>query len=72
MSSQTEYFDELLKQGQVNICPSCFKEGARKHLCPNAVFLMPEKVLVCCYLGDKHEITTKKFNKKVKQMKMKK
>ena len=63
------HIDELLKQGQVNICPSCFKTGTRKRFCRNMVLLLPEKVLVCCCLGDKHEIAEKMFKKKVEAMK---
>ena len=64
-----EYINELLKQGQLNICPECFKNGERKQFCTNAVVLLPEKVLVCCHLGDKHEITAEEFEKKVEVFK---
>ena len=64
------YINDLLKQGQVNICPACFKAGKRKKLCTNFVVLLPEKQMVCCYLGDKHEITAKEFKKKVKDLKL--
>jgi hypothetical protein len=68
------YIDALLSQGQgkLNICPECFDRGSRKYLCTNAVVLMPEKVLVCCYLGDKHDLSRKEFRKKVRDMKKKK
>ena len=73
MPSQ-QYFDTLIKQGQDNlhICPDCFASGTRKRFCTNAVVLMPEKVIVCCYLGDKHEISRTEFRKKVREMKNKK
>ena len=53
----------------VNICPSCLLLPERKKCCKNAVLLMPEKVLVCCYLGDKHEISHEKFEEKVRELK---
>jgi hypothetical protein len=67
------YINELLSQGQenLNICPKCFG-GERKYLCTNMVILMPEQVLVCCYLGDKHELSRKAFRKKVRELKNKK
>ena len=66
-----KYIEQLLEQGQVNICPECFKTGKREEFCTNAVVLLPEKVLVCCYLGDKHEITAEEFEKKVAALKKK-
>ena len=65
------YFTDLLSQGagNMNICPTCFANGRRARYCPNAVVLMPQKVLVCCYLGDKNEISKAKFKKKVREMK---
>ena len=66
------YFDELLKQGQLNICPTCFKNGEREPMCTNAVLLMPEEVLVLCCLGIKHEVSTEAFEKLVQEVKNKK
>ena len=65
-----EYIHQLISQGQnrLNICPNCFANGTRERLCKNAVFLRPENVLVCCWLGDKHEITQEEFRRKVREM----
>jgi hypothetical protein len=65
------YINELLSQGQgnLNICPECFARGQRKYVCANMVYLIPENVLVCCYLGDKHELPRMEFRKKVRDMK---
>ena len=75
MSSSTidAYLEKLLSQGQgnLNICPDCFRRGTRKYLCTNMVHLTPEKVLVCCYLGDKHEVSRKVFRKKLRELKKK-
>ena len=72
MSSQeyTDYFTSLLANGEDNlhICPSCFEHGRRKHRCTNMVFLL-EDGLVCCYLGDKYEISEEAFSKKVAELK---
>ena len=64
-----EYFNQLISQGQdsLNICPNCFANG-RERLCKNAVYLRPENVMVCCWLGDKHEITQEEFRRKVREM----
>ncbi len=72
-ANERVYFTELLSQGQenLNICPTCFKNQKRKKCCTNMVMLCPEKVLVCCYLGDKHEISKNAFKKKIKEMKRK-
>ncbi len=67
-----EYLEQLLQQGQVNICPKCFKAGKREKFCTNAVVLQPENVLVCCYLGNKNEITTEEFQKKIEDLKKEK
>ena len=74
MSTPTQqewYLKKLLEQGQdnLNICPSCFKNNKRAKLCTNPVVLLPEKVLVCCYLGARNEISSKQFEKKVSEMK---
>ena len=68
------YIKKLLSQGQenLNICPECFTKGVRKEWCTNMVVLMPEKVLVCCCLGNKHEVSRKEFRKKVRYLKSKK
>ena len=65
------YFAKLMTQGtdNLNICPTFFAAGKRKKLCSCPVLLSPESVIVCCYLGDKHEITEKEFVKKVAEMK---
>ena len=67
------YLDKLLAQGQenLNICPNCFQRGWRKKCCTNVVLLKPEMVLVCCWLGDKHELSAKVFKKKVRDLKKK-
>ena len=76
MSSEipADYLNALLSQGQqnLNICPECFNKGGRKEWCTNMVVLMPEKVLVCCCLGNKHEVSRKEFRKKVRHLKSKK
>ena len=72
LNENSEYIDQLLSQGDgnLNICPDCFESGVRKFCCKNLVVLrVPETVLVCCYLGDKHELTRKAFRKKVKELK---
>ena len=66
------YTEQLLSQGQdnLNICPECFANNKqRKRCCKNMVVLVPDNVLVCCYLGDKNEITKAKFKKKVRELK---
>ena len=67
-----QYLEELLTQGAVNICPKCFKAGNREKFCTNAVVIQPENLLVCCYLGDKHELTAQEFRKKVADLKKEK
>jgi hypothetical protein len=70
-SEKDRYFDELLSQGNnnLNICPTCFRRGVRTPNCKNGVILLPEKVLVCCWLGDKHEISKEAFEAKVAALK---
>ena len=70
MSMSPDYIDGLLSQGQgnLNICPDCFRRGERQYLCTNPVILMPEKIVVCCYLGDKHDLSRKVFRKKVRDL----
>ena len=65
---QENYLKQLMGQGQenLNICPECFKNGQRKKYCTNVVLLRPEMVPVCCYLGDKHELSKNVFEKKVR------
>ena len=65
------YISTLLAQGQDNlhICPNCFRDGTRKKFCCNLVVLKQEKVLVCCYIGDKYSISKEAFDKKVLEMK---
>ena len=66
------YMEQLLSQGQdnLNICPECFANNKqRKRCCKNMVVLAPDNVMVCCYLGDKNEITKAKFKKKVRELK---
>ena len=73
MSTQQEklYLRTLLAQGQenLNICPTCFRRGERNPGCTNLVVLMPEKVLVCCCLGNKHEVTEEEFEAQVAYVK---
>ena len=69
---EQKYFKELLEQAQVNICPTCFRNGTRAPLCTNAVLLMPEEVLVLCCLGNKHEVSKEVFEKKLKEVQNKK
>ena len=68
-SNIMDYMDQLLSQGQdsLNICPDCFANKKRKYCCENMVVL--DNVLVCCYLGDKHEISKAKFKKKMRELK---
>ena len=62
------YFLKLHDQGNVKMCPSCFENGERlKEFCCNPV-LMPEG-LVCCYFGNKEELTKKQFKEKIKKLK---
>ena len=73
MSTPTQqewYLKKLLEQGQdnLNICPSCFKNNKRAKLCKNAVLLLPDEVFVCCYLGNKHEISREEFFKNFEEM----
>ena len=65
------YISTLLAQCQDNlhICPNCFRDGTRKKFCCNLVVLKQEKVLVCCYIGDKYSISKEAFDKKVLEMK---
>ena len=72
MKAEEQYTEQLLSQGQdnLNICPECFANNKRrKRCCKNMVVLLPDNVLVCCYLGDKNEITKAKFKKKVRELK---
>ena len=73
MSSQeskvTEYLAKLSTQSVKNICPSCLRDGMRKKFCSNLVLLPTEMKMVCCYLGDKEEISKKAFKKKLKKFK---
>ena len=75
MSANQEklYMRSLLAQGQgnLNICPTCFLSGVRTPGCTNLVVLLPEKVLVCCCLGNKHEVTPEEFEAQVAAMKAK-
>ena len=70
-TDQNDYFTQLLQNGQdnLNICPSCFENNQRKKCCANAVVLMPQKIMVCCYLGDKNSIGREEFVEKVREMK---
>jgi hypothetical protein len=63
------YFDALIAQGDTSICPECFRNNrTRRRCCKNAVLLMPQEVLVCCYLGDKNDITEAQFNRKCAEL----
>ena len=67
-----DYITRLLAQGQgnLNICPDCLRRGQRKFCCTNLVVIQDNGTkLVCCYFGDKHELTTKEFRKKVRVFK---
>ena len=64
-----DYITRLLAQGQgnLNICPDCLQRGQRKYCCANMVVIHDNgPKLVCCYLGDKHDLTRKEFRKKVR------
>ena len=66
------YFAQLLAQTEKNICPSCFAAQRRKKYCRNMVGIEDNGPrLVCCWLGDKSELTPEAFAKKVEQMKRK-
>ena len=70
--AEETYMEQRLSQGQdnLNICPECFANNKqRKRCCKNMVVLVPDNVMVCCYLGDKNEITKAKFKKKVRELK---
>jgi len=72
LKAEETYTEQLLSQGQdnLNICPECFANNKqRKRCCKNMVVLVPDNVMVCCYLGDKNEITKAKFKKKVRELK---
>ena len=70
-NDETQYFKDLVNQGQdnLNICPQCFAANERKKFCINAVYLKQDKVMCCCYLGDKNEITEEAFAQKVRALK---
>ena len=63
------YIEELLAQGpeNYNTCPTCLKNGKRKKFCTNMVVV--EGNLCCCYFGDKNQISSRAFKKKIKAMK---
>ena len=65
-----DYIKRLLAQGQglLHICPDCLRRGQRKFCCTNLVVIHDNGTLrnVCCYLGDKHDLTRKEFRKKVR------
>jgi len=58
-SQEQWYIEQLLSQGQdnLNICPSCFKDGNRNPNCTNAVVVKIDGKhrLVCCALGSREE-----------------
>ena len=67
-----EYIDKLLAQENNTICPSCYEVGERKPLCRNMVLHRGEDgklVLVCCWLGDKHELSPEAFQAKLEAFK---
>jgi hypothetical protein len=66
-----EYIEQLLNQGNSTICPSCHDDGERKPLCRNMVLHRGEDgdhVLVCCWLGDKNELSPEAFAAKLEAM----
>ena len=68
-SVQREYVASLLGQGDASICPSCYRQGRRKRFCTNAVVLQEDGVkLVCCWIGDKNEISAEAFETKLREM----
>ena len=65
-----EYLAQLLAPSEKNICPSCFAAQRRKKYGRNMVVIEDNgPKLVCCWLGDKDEITPEAFAKKVEKMK---
>jgi hypothetical protein len=67
-----EYINKLLAQENHTICPSCYEAGERKPLCRNMVLHRKEDgkpALVCCWLGDKHEISPEAFQVKLEAFK---
>ena len=70
MSAMELYYAQLLAQTEKNICPSCFAAQRRKKYCRNMIVIEDDgPQLVCCWLGDKNEITPDAFAKKVEKMK---
>ena len=64
------YLAPLLAQNENNICPSCFASQRRRKYCRNMVIIEDDgPQLVCCWLGDKNEITPDAFAKKVEKIK---
>jgi len=65
------YFERLMSQDTTNICPDCVARGERKHLCAKPVLLLinDDWKLVCCYLGDRDELSREEFCKKVDELK---
>jgi hypothetical protein len=64
----TEYMDKLLAQDDQSICPNCFSNAERKPLCRNMVVHQKEDgetVCVCCWVGDKDELSPEELAAKV-------
>ena len=61
-----KYARQLYEQPQKNICPKCYANGSRKRHCKNMVLL--DDKLVCCWLGDRDEISEAAFQAKIREM----
>ena len=63
------YIEQLLAQDRQDICPQCYHDGRRKPCCRNMVVVHdPDMKLVCCWFGDKPEISAEAFALKLRQM----
>ena len=67
---QREYMTQLLAQPSQNICPQCYATGVRQRGCRNMVVLgtIPDALIVCCWLGDRDELSPEAFQAKLRDM----
>jgi len=66
MKNFKAYAARLFAQPEKNICPQCYANGSRKRCCKNMVML--GDLLVCCWLGDRDEISEAEFQAKVQEV----
>ncbi len=69
-AEQKEYIRVLLAQDKDNICPCCYADGQRAHLCTNMVYIADEgqRKLVCCHIGDKGDLSDGAWKPTVAEM----